>query len=237
MKSANLFATLFLGASVWATSLALAQQQDSRDVSLVRQDFSDCSNADVSDRDPSLVGGTALVARASDATTQVLVNLASRPDTSYHFFLKCVRLLGDLTTDGEGFGTAIFQFRTESAGDVFAFDMYPEGAPLGDKFQSVQVNFRDPGPVVEPSPRIEYVSQTAGGVSVFYADMPPRTEIVLVNAMTDSDTQSSSITLDQGGAGSADIAIPISSQGAYYVLARGLADGHYIAETVTFYPN
>lgn len=235
MKSANLFATLVLGVSVWATSLALAQQQESRDVTLVRQDFSDCSNANVSDSDPSRVGGTALVVRASDAITHVLVNLASRPNTTYHFFLKCIWLLGNLTTGDEGSGTALFQFRTESAGDIFAFDMYPEGAPPGDKFQSVQVNFREPAPVVEASPRMEYVSQTAASVSVFYVDMPEGTEIVLVDPLTGSEIPSSGVPLSQGGAGSADIAV--ARPGTYYLLARGQADQRHIAQTVEFYIN
>ena len=30
---------------------------------------------------------------------------------------------------------------TSDSGPVFAFDMYPEGAPLGNKYQSIQVNF------------------------------------------------------------------------------------------------
>ena len=58
----------------------------------------------------------------------------NRPaEHDYHFFLKCVRLLGEITTQGDGSATADFDFQTNSAGDVFAFDMYPEGAPLGDK--------------------------------------------------------------------------------------------------------
>jgi hypothetical protein len=27
---------------------------------------------------------------------------------------------------------------------VFAFDMYPEGAPLGNKYQSIQIDFNAP---------------------------------------------------------------------------------------------
>ena len=53
-----------------------------------------------------------------------------------------MRLLGDIKTDDEGIGEAIFTFQTNSVGGVFAFDMYPEGAPAGNKFQSMQVNFQ-----------------------------------------------------------------------------------------------
>ena len=116
-------------------------------------------------------------ARWSNDTTRVSVRLTGRPNTTYHFFLKCVRLLVDITTQGDGSAAADFDFPTNSAGDVFAFDMYPEGAPLGDKFQSVQVNFGDPPPPpppppVEVSPRVLYLSQTATGISIAYAEMP-----------------------------------------------------------------
>ena len=60
--------------------------------------------------------------------------------------------------------------------------MYPEGAPLGNKFQSVQVNFRDPPPPIVLSPRIEYVSQVGDRVSFAYEDLPANSEVVVVNA-------------------------------------------------------
>jgi hypothetical protein len=53
-----------------------------------------------------------------------------------------VRQLGDIKTDDEGIGEAVFTFQTNSTGAVFAFDMYPEGAPAGNKYQSAQVNFQ-----------------------------------------------------------------------------------------------
>jgi hypothetical protein len=82
------------------------------------------------------------VVRNPDATTSVKIAMTVQPDTTYHFFLKCVRLLGDIKTDDEGIGEATFTFQTNSVGGVFAFDMYPEGAPAGNKFQSVQVHFQ-----------------------------------------------------------------------------------------------
>jgi hypothetical protein len=52
-----------------------------------------------------------------------------------------VRQLGDIITGDEGVGTASFTFPTNSASATYAFDMYPEGAPPGNKFQSATVSF------------------------------------------------------------------------------------------------
>jgi len=112
-----------------------------REVSLVRQDQSDCQNSNVSNRDPSLVGGTAWVVRGSDGTTKVKVAISAKPNTTYHFFLKCVRVLGDIKTFDEGEGQGEFSFPNNDSGTTFAFDMYPEGAPPGNKYQSVQVKY------------------------------------------------------------------------------------------------
>jgi hypothetical protein len=112
------------------------------EVALVRQDQSDCTNSDVSDKDPSLLGGTVWVNRKPDGITSVKVSITAKPNTTYRFFLKCVRLLGDITTHDEGDGNGAFEFPTNAVGPVFAFDMYPDGAPSGNKYQSVQVAFR-----------------------------------------------------------------------------------------------
>jgi hypothetical protein len=109
-----------------------------REVAMVQQDSSDCSNSNVN---PGVVGGTAWVVRGSDGKTSVKVGITAKPNTVYHFFLKCVRLLGDVTTSDEGSGMAIFSFNNNEIGNVFAFDMYPEGAPPGNKYQSVQVKY------------------------------------------------------------------------------------------------
>jgi hypothetical protein len=50
-------------------------------------------------------------------------------------------LLGDITTYDEGDGIGLFTFQTNEAGNVFAFDMYPEGAPPGNKYQSGQIKY------------------------------------------------------------------------------------------------
>ena len=112
-----------------------------RDVSLVRQDQSDCNNSNVSDRYPAEIGGTALVVRGTDGITRVKVGIIGKPNTTYQFHLKCVRILGDVKTYGEGEGGGTFEFKTDTVGNVYAFDMYPEGAHPGDKYQSVQVKF------------------------------------------------------------------------------------------------
>jgi hypothetical protein len=107
--------------------------------SLVRQDSSDCTNSNVNANDPSRDGGIAIVNRNNDGTIGVEVAMTVSPNTTYHFFLKCVRLLGDITTGDEGTGKAFFTIPGNAVGPVFAFDMYPEGAPAGNKFQSVTV--------------------------------------------------------------------------------------------------
>jgi len=112
-----------------------------REVSLMRQDQSDCQNGSVSDRDPTLLSGTAYVVRGSDGKTTVKVGISAKPNTTYHFFLKCVRLLGDIKTWDEGEGQGMFTFETNEAGNVYAFDMYAEGGPPGSKYQSVQVKY------------------------------------------------------------------------------------------------
>lgn len=112
-----------------------------RNVYLVRQDFSDCTNSNVPNTDGPNVGGFVKVIRGTDGNTQVAVALTGTPNTSYQFFLKCVRQIGTVTTGDEGIGSGLFTFPTNQAGNTFAFDSYPTGAPAGNKFQSAQVNF------------------------------------------------------------------------------------------------
>ena len=112
------------------------------EVSMVRQDKSDCTNANVNTSNPSLVGGTAWVVRLPNGTTSVKVGITAQPNTKYQFFLKCVKSLGIITTADEGEGEATFDFPTNSVGSVYGFDMYPDGAPPGNVYQSVQVKFQ-----------------------------------------------------------------------------------------------
>ena len=111
------------------------------EASLMRLDQSDCTNSNVTASDPSLLGGTVRVVRQPNGTTSVKVDITAKPNTTYHFYLKCVRQLGDIATHDEGDGEGVFEFATTETGAVYAFDMYPEGAPLGDKYQRVQVKF------------------------------------------------------------------------------------------------
>jgi hypothetical protein len=136
---------IVLAAAVPA-GVALAQNPPprpaERTVYLMQQDQSGCNNADVQVGDWSRQKGTVWVARGSDGMTRVKVGFTGTPNTSYHFFLKCVRKLGDIKTEDEGEAQASFEFPTSATGDDYGFDMYPEGAPSGNKYQSVQVNFR-----------------------------------------------------------------------------------------------
>jgi hypothetical protein len=94
---------------------------------------SDCTNASVpADRHRTRGGGISVV-RNPDGTTSVRVAMPVDPNSTYHFVVKCVRSLGDIETDGDGVGKAVFTFQTSSVGNVFAFDVYPEGAPLAPR--------------------------------------------------------------------------------------------------------
>jgi hypothetical protein len=136
-----------VGAALAASISALAQiplppvDPNQRQVYLVRKDQSDCTNSDVPNVDSPLVSGNVWVTRLHDGNTSVKV-ATLKPNTKYRFFLKCVRPLGDITTDDEGVATVAFAFPTNLVGAVYGFDMYPEGAPAGQKFQSAQVSFR-----------------------------------------------------------------------------------------------
>lgn len=143
-------ACLLAVAAVTAVSVsALAQSPwakptgpNERMVSLIAQDFSDCTNTTVSDDPNRTRGGEITVRRRPDGTTHVQVAVTVTSNATYHFYLKCVRQLGDVRTDSEGIGLASFDFQTSSVGATFAFDMYPEGAPAGNKFQSLTVSFQ-----------------------------------------------------------------------------------------------
>lgn len=112
------------------------------DVYLVRQDSSDCQNSTVPSGNGPLVSGVVWLSRGNDGNTTVKVSLTASPNTTYQFFLKCVRQLGDITTGDEGIGEAVFTFATNSVGNVYGFDSYPQGAPAGNKFQSAQVKWQ-----------------------------------------------------------------------------------------------
>ena len=122
--------------------VARPSDPNQRQVYLVRQDQSDCTNSNVPNVDSPLVGGNIWVTRLHDGNTSVKVAMTAKPKTTYHFFLKCVRQLTDITTDDEGVANVSLVFPTNLVGAVYGFDMYPEGAPAGNKYQSAQISFR-----------------------------------------------------------------------------------------------
>lgn len=107
-------------------------------VSLIQQDGSDCTNSTVVDNPDRTRGGEVWVTSSGGMVT-VQVGMTVNPDTIYNFYLKCVQQLGTIITDDEGIGLAKFTFPASIAGNVFAFDMYPDGAVPGNKFQSMTV--------------------------------------------------------------------------------------------------
>jgi hypothetical protein len=121
---------------------APAQAQSVTTVPLIRQDFSDCQNNNVTDPNGVLTAGTVWLVKNTDGSINMKIGMTVQPDTTYHLFLKCVRLLGDITTGDEGVGEAQYTIPPNTVGNVFAFDMYPEGAPLGNKFQSMTVRMQ-----------------------------------------------------------------------------------------------
>jgi hypothetical protein len=137
------------GLAVLAAAIAISSVADAKTrvlALMVKQDFSDCSNSTVPPvPPPASVGGEAQVTLRTDGTTTVNVRLTRvAPNTTYHMFLKCVTGLGDIKTDARGRGNNTFTFQTSTMGPVYAFDMYPDGAPLGNKYQSTQINFQNP---------------------------------------------------------------------------------------------
>ena len=113
--------------------------QNGLSVALVRKDFTaDCYNGEVTTTDLSTIGGSVYLVRSNGAISASVSISHGTPNTSYDFYLKCVRGLGSVVTNGDGAGSGVFQFGPGDVGPVFGFDMYPSGAPLGNKFQSVQ---------------------------------------------------------------------------------------------------
>jgi hypothetical protein len=121
----------------------------------------------------------------------------------------------------------------------------PKGAPLGNKYQSVQVNFRlpsPPPPIREPpannppvtGPHIVYVNEITGAVHFTYDDMRAGIEVILID-VNSGGTVGSATALRQGD-GTVDLPFTTSLVGRYfYVLARAQADQAYIAQTIPFY--
>jgi hypothetical protein len=108
---------------------------------LVKQDHASCTNDDVV-ASSSNAGGAVTVFQMQSGPAKVVVRLGNgepsspAPNTAYHFDQKCVTTLGDITTDESGLGAALFDLSL-GPGAPAIFEMYPEGSPEGDTFQSV----------------------------------------------------------------------------------------------------
>lgn len=112
---------------------------DPVEVYLIQQDDGgDCINSIVPN-DPDRAVGTVTCQRQDDGTTVVAIAATLHPDKTFDFYLKCVRLLGTLTTDDDGVCAAKFLFNTSEAGSTFAFDCYEQPPVLGHIFQSATV--------------------------------------------------------------------------------------------------
>lgn len=154
-KSLGRGAWAFAGAAValWLVAAGPASAQTPNlqgSGALVRQDFSDCDNSNVTDPGPDRIGGAIeIIQTPAGATTANVEILRGTPNTSYTFYWKCHNALGTIQTDAGGEGEGSFQFQA-AVGHLLAFDMYPDGAPLGNKFQSVAISptFVGVGPLV-----------------------------------------------------------------------------------------
>lgn len=112
---------------------------DPIEVALIRQDDGgSCDNSGVQP-DPERTVGQVVCQRQDDGSTVVSVSCTLKPDHSYNFFLKCVRLLGTFRTDDEGIAAAKYVFNTGEAGNDYAFDCYTEQPVPGDIYQSCTV--------------------------------------------------------------------------------------------------
>lgn len=130
--------TSALALALGFSGIALATSKDAK-VDLIRLDSSDCINSNVTPASGK-VGGFISIHEKQDKIVFVNVHLKTgTPNTKYNIFLKCKQQIGTLYTNKKGFADAEFKVSKDIVPSVFAFDMYPDGAPLGNKYQSVQV--------------------------------------------------------------------------------------------------
>jgi hypothetical protein len=146
-RRATLAASVLIAGTMAAASAAWAAPgptTSAANATLVRQDFSDCGNSNVSASDPSRVGGSIALSQAPGGQVTATVNVVhGTPHTSYIVHLKCIRALGAVTTNDAGAGMATFGF-SAAMGAVVTFDVYPAGAPAGNKFQSTRYVWNAP---------------------------------------------------------------------------------------------
>jgi len=107
-------------------------------VALVRQDEGSCANENVVDNGSAIVAGSVTIAHATEESSTAGIRLVGlAPNTSYRILLKCVRQLGTVRTDADGNAGRTVDFRNSIAGDVYAFEIAPEGDQPGIKLQSL----------------------------------------------------------------------------------------------------
>ena len=136
------WAGALLCAAAFVLAAVPAQAQTATSVPLVLQDFSDCQNGNVTDPSGLNTVGTVFIVKNTDGSINLKVGITVKPNTTYHFYLTCVRQLGDIATGDEGTGVGVFSIPPNTVGNVFAFDSYPEGAPAGNKMQSMTVRLQ-----------------------------------------------------------------------------------------------
>jgi hypothetical protein len=107
-------------------------------VALVRQDEGSCSNENVVDNGSVPLSGSVTVARATEESSTAGIRLVgASPNTSYRIVLKCVRQLGTIRTDANGNAGRTVDFPKNATGQVYAFELSPEGDAPGTKLQSL----------------------------------------------------------------------------------------------------
>jgi hypothetical protein len=71
-----------------------------------------CTNSNVPNKDSPAFDGIVFVTRGTDGNTTAKVAMTASSNTTYNFYLKCVRQLGVIKTDDEGAGRESFTFPT-----------------------------------------------------------------------------------------------------------------------------
>ena len=139
-KSRLLRVPLLLCVAILALAICVPARAQAQEAYLIRQNSSDCNNSNVNANNPSLIGGAISVVRQSNGSTSAKVGITGTADTTYNLYHKCVGQIGTITTGDEGVGGGEFTFQTNPG--IVAFDMYPNGAPAGNVFQSVPITVR-----------------------------------------------------------------------------------------------
>jgi hypothetical protein len=144
-----------IGSAFAAQLSALAQiwtppvDPNQREVYLVRKDSPTVPTAacPMSIRRSS---GNVWLTRQHDGNTSVKVAITATPNTTYHFFLKCVRHLTDITTDEEAVASVAGPSRPAWSGRALRSKCIQRAHGLETSFQSAQVKFQksSPGPLV-----------------------------------------------------------------------------------------